>query len=443
MTEGKPMGLILRFAMPLLLGNLLQQFYSLIDATIVGRYLGVSALAGVGASTSVMFLILGFCNGCSGGFGIPVAQRFGAKDYSNMRRHVYNGVMLTVIISVIFAVLTSLFCRQILVAMKTPEAIMDEAYHYLLFTFLSIPFTFMYNTLSGMIRALGDSKTPFLFLALASLLNVVFDLLFILVFGWGVSGVAVATGLAQAISAWLCFRYMHKRFDILRMEPCEKRLSWPHIKELLWMGVPMGLQFSITAIGSIMIQSSNNALGTACVAAFTAANRIKMFFICALENLGVAMATYCGQNMGAKKMDRVLSGMKDSFVLMALYCVFSFSVLWLFARPLIEMFVTADHVDILDKSEQFLHTSACFHVMLGTLCLLRYSIQGLGFSRLAIISGVFEMLARILVSLYVVPVWGFDAICIGDPSAWIAAVIFLIPAFAHVYRTLKHRFSVS
>ena len=292
MTSGRPFPLILNFAFPLLLGNLLQQTYSLMDAAIVGKFLGINALASVGASTSVVFLILGFCNGCCGGFGIPVAQKFGARDYGMMRRFVAVSLQLAAVMSVVIAIVTSMFCSDILQMMQTPENILEDAYLYLLITFIGVPCTFFYNLLSSIIRALGDSKTPFWFLLFSTILNILLDLFCILILDWGVAGAAVATVFSQGVSAVLCYLYMMRHFEILKGTPTEHKFRGALAKTLLYIGVPMGLQFSITAIGSIMLQSANNALGTACVAAFTAAMRIKMFCMCPLESLGIAMATY-------------------------------------------------------------------------------------------------------------------------------------------------------
>lgn len=286
MTSGPCLPLIFNFTLPLLLGNMLQQTYSLIDAAIVGKFLGINALASVGASTSVVFLILGFCNGCCGGFGIPVAQKFGARDYVSMRRLVSVSLKLAGMMSVGIALITCLLCAFILRTMQTPENIFQDAYWYLLITFIGVPCTFFYNLLSSIIRALGDSKTPFWFLLFSTILNVLLDLLCILVFHWGVAGAAIATVFSQGVSAVLCYFYMYRKFEILRMQPADKRFRPELARQLIFVGVPMGLQFSITAIGSIMLQSANNALGTACVAAFTAAMRIKMFFLCMLESLG-------------------------------------------------------------------------------------------------------------------------------------------------------------
>ncbi len=329
LTEGAPLPLILNFTFPLLLGNILQQTYSLVDAVIVGRFLGINDLATIGASTSVVFLILGFCNGCCSGFGIPVAQKFGARDYESMRRYVSVSLQIATVMSVAIALITSLFCADILRSMQTPDNIFKGAYYYLLVTFIGVPCTFFYNLLSSIIRALGDSKTPFWFLLFSTILNIVLDLFCILVLKWGVAGAGIATVVSQGISALLCYLYMYKHFPILQGTADDRRFRLPIARNLLYIGVPMGLQFSITAIGSILLQSANNALGTACVAAFTAAMRIKMFVICAFESLGIAMATYTGQNYGAGKPERIWQGIKASTRLMLIYAVFTFALLML------------------------------------------------------------------------------------------------------------------
>lgn len=436
---GPALPLLLKFTMPLLMGNLLQQTYSLVDAAIVGKFLGIHSLASVGASTSVIFLILGFCNGCCGGFAIPVAQKFGACDYSTMRTFISVSQKLAVGMSVAVAFITSLLCADILRLMQTPQNIFDGAYQYLLVTFIGIPFTFFYNLLSSIIRALGDSKTPFWFLLLSTVLNIFLDLFFILMLGWGVAGAAIATVFSQGISAMLCYRYMYRKFEILQGTPQERRFCWKPARTLLAIGVPMGLQFSITAIGSIMLQSANNALGTACVAAFTSAMRIKMFFICTFESLGIAMATFSGQNYGAGRPERVWQGIKASTGIMLLYTVFTFVLLMAGAKNFALIFVEPTETEILRDTELFLHVACSFFPALGLLCILRYTIQGVGFTNLAMFSGVAEMIARIAVSLYAVPAFGFLAVCFGDPMAWVAADLFLIPAFACVYKRIKKR----
>ena len=437
MTSGATMPLIFKFTMPLLLGNVLQQTYSLIDAAIVGKFLGIGPLAAVGASSSVIFLILGFCNGCCCGFGIPVAQKFGARDYSTMRRYVYSGLKLTAWLSVAIAIVTSLMCGAILRWMSTPEGIFEDAYWYLLITFIGVPATFYYNLLSSIIRALGDSKTPFWFLLFSTVINVALDLFCIVTLGWGVAGAAIATVFSQALSAGLCYIYMMRKFDILMGNADERSLSRKHSVTLLKIGVPMGLQFSITAIGSIMLQSANNALGTDCVAAFTAAMRIKMFVICPCESLGIAMATFTGQNYGAGLPKRVWQGVKSSMAMVMIYVVVVSTVLLLWSEQISLLFVSESDTAIIRNSALFLHVAAYFFPLLALLCVLRYTIQGAGFTNFAMLSGVMEMIARTVVSVWFVPMFGYMAVCFGDSVAWIAADLFLVPAFVYVYKRIR------
>lgn len=437
MTSGASFPLILNFTLPLLLGNLLQQTYSLMDAAIVGKYLGINALASVGASTSVVFLILGFCTGCCSGFSIPVAQKFGARDYVTMRRFISVSLKISGVMSVVLAIITSLLCAYILRTMQTPENIFDGAYTYLLITFIGIPSIFFYNLLSGIIRALGDSKTPFWFLLLSSVLNIILDLFCIIVLGWGVAGAAIATVFSQGVSSVLCYIYMNRKYEILKTTPSERRFRSDIARQLLGIGVPMGLQFSITAIGSIMLQSANNALGTACVAAFTAAMRIKMFFMCALDSLGIAMATYSGQNYGAGKPIRIWQGIKSSYVMMLVYVAAINMIIWCFAEKFALLFIDPSETEVIKDTALFLHINLSFFPLLGSLIILRYTIQGAGYTKLAMFSGVSEMIARIMVSLVVVPLFGYLGVCYGDPTAWLFANLFLTPAFIYVYRQLK------
>lgn len=437
MTSGASFPLILNFTLPLLLGNLLQQTYSLMDAAIVGKYLGINALASVGASTSVVFLILGFCTGCCSGFSIPVAQKFGARDYVTMRRFISVSLKISGVMSVALAIITSLLCAYILRTMQTPENIFDGAYSYLLITFIGIPSIFFYNLLSGIIRALGDSKTPFWFLLLSSVLNIILDLFCIIVLGWGVAGAAIATVFSQGVSSVLCYIYMNRKYEILKTTPSERRFRSDIARQLLGIGVPMGLQFSITAIGSIMLQSANNALGTACVAAFTAAMRIKMFFMCALDSLGIAMATYSGQNYGAGKPIRIWQGIKSSYVMMLVYVAAINIIIWCFAEKFALLFIDPSETEVIKDTALFLHINLSFFPLLGSLIILRYTIQGAGYTKLAMFSGVSEMIARIMVSLVVVPLFGYLGVCYGDPTAWLFANLFLTPAFIYVYRRLK------
>lgn len=448
MTVGRPGLLILAFVLPLLGGNLLQQFYSLVDAAIVGRFIGTGALAGVGASSSVLFLILGFCTGLAGGMGIPVSQSFGAHDYDRLRSYVFNSLLLSAGMSLLLTVGSALLCRPILEWMQTPGQIMSDAYAYLFCTFLSIPVMLFLNVLLSVLRALGDSRTPFFILLFTSLLNVGGDFVAILLLGWGVAGAALATALSMLAGCLLAARSLSRVAVLSGFMRCS--VNARHMDTLLGSGVPMGLQFSITAIGSIMLQSANNGLGTVCVAAFTAAMRIKACFICVLENLGVALATYCGQNRGAARaaqsprqsvyyLDRIRHGILSSLGMMLVYCAFCVAVLWPFSWDITAWFVGYGETDILTHSRHFMRVTSLCYPALGVLLVFRYSLQSIGFTKVAMISGVNELLARALVSVFLVPEFGFAGVCWGDPSAWLAADCFLVPTFVSVLWSMRRK----
>ena len=437
MTVGSPARGILHFALPLVLGYILQQMYQVIDAAIVGRWIGVGALAAVGASSSINFLVMGFCNGSCAGFAIPVAQAFGGKDYHKMRSYVANALRIAVVFAAVITLLTCMFCTKILGLVNTPADIFHDAWTFLFLQFLAIPFTMGYNLLSGFIRALGNSKQPFYFLIIASLINITLDVLLILVMGMGVAGAGVATLLSQALATLLCWLYICGKMRLLIPTEEECRYDNKRVSILLNNGVPMGLQFSITGIGIIMLQSANNALGTVCVASFTAAMRIKYLFTCVFENIGVAMATYCGQNIGACKLDRVRRGVKDAIAIMLVYFVLTVIFIYPFADEMMMLFVKSGEQEVIDNAAMLMRIANYFYPALGLLTIFRYSIQGLGYSNLSMMSGVMEMIARCGVSLWLVPALAFKGVCLGDPVAWVFADLFLIPAFLWLYHHLK------
>ncbi len=440
MTVGKPTAKIVSFALPLIMGYILQQVYLIVDAAIVGRWIGVGALAAVGASSSIMFLIMGFCNGSCAGFSIPIAQSFGAKDYSKMRAYVANALRVATVIAVVLTVITCIFCNRILRVVNTPEDIFHDASVFLFLQFLTIPFTIAFNLLAGFIRALGNSRQPFYFLIAASLLNVLLDVLLILVIGLGVEGAGIATLLSQLFSALLCVVYIRKHLQVLIPTGSERAYQDKMVGRLLNAGIPMGLQFSITGIGIIMLQSANNALGTVYVAAFTASMRVKYLFTCVFENIGVAMATYCGQNVGAWKLQRIITGVRSAIIIMLAYFVFTMLIIYPFADEMMMAFVdnsSASSTAIVENAAMFMRIANYFYPVLGLLTILRYSIQGMGYSNLSMLSGVMEMIARCGVSLWIVPMFHFLGVCYGDPVAWVSADLFLIPAFIYVYRRLR------
>ena len=437
LTVGSPTRLILGFSLPLLLGMLFQQVYSLMDTIIVGKFLSVSALAAVGSTGSICFLIIGFCQGVCAGFSLPIAQRFGAKDEKGLKKYVGNSAIVSVIIAVILTTLTVLLCSHILTWMRTPDDIYDLAYQYLIVIFAGIPATILYNLLSGYLRSLGNSVIPVIFLVISAVLNIGLDLLFILAFKMGVFGAAFATVLSQAISGILCLIYIMKKVSLLHVSRSDWKLDTQYVKNLVIMGFPMGFQYSITAIGSVILQSAVNTLGSIAVASMTAASKISLFVMCPFDALGSTMATYSGQNVGAGKFDRVKKGLISASTIGSVYAVIIFIVLFFTSNYLIYMFVDPSETAVITQAHQFLLTNAIFYVPLVLVNTVRFSIQGMGFSGFAMFAGVAEMIARSLVGLAFVPIFGFAAACFASPLAWIFADAFLVPAFIHCLNKLK------
>ncbi|MBQ9308704.1 MAG: MATE family efflux transporter [Clostridia bacterium] len=443
LTQGNPMKLILGFAAPLLFGFLFQQFYSFVDTAIVGKYLGAAKLAAVGDTGSINFLVLGFCQGACAGFAIPIAQAFGAKDEHEMRRCVAASVYLSAFLSILMAILTSLLCPVMLRAMNTPEEIIADSVAYIRIIFMGIPVTILYNMASGILRSLGDSKTPVFFLILASLVNVVLDLFFIIYVKMDVAGAAVATLISQLVSGVGCILVMVRRFPMLRLSSEERRPDPALMKSLLLTGLPMGLQYSITAIGSVIVQWSVNGLGVDAVAAIAAASKLSMFFACVFDALSTTMATYAGQNMGARKVDRIDHGLRDAAIIGTIYCIAAFLVILLLGPSLLGLFINRyTDPEVMRMATTFIRMNGAFYIPLLFVNILRLSIQGMGYTKIAMIAGVFEMVARTLVAVLLVPVLGFTGACLANPAAWIMADLFLVPCYIRVIRAVRMRLHV-
>ena len=409
----------------------------MVDTIVVGKFLGVSALASVGSTGSINFMINGFCIGVCSGFAIPIAQRFGAGDYHGLRKFTANAGWLSAAFAVVMTAVVGVLCMDILRWMQTPEDIIQGAYDYIFIIFLGIPVTYLYNMLSGIIRSLGDSRTPVYFLLLSSVMNIFLDVFTILVMGMGVDGPAYATVVSQGISGLLCLVYMIKHYPVLKMTEEEKKPDPNMMKILCSMGIPMGLQYSITAIGSVVLQAAVNSLGSMAVAAVSAGNKVSMFFCCPFDALGGTMATFAGQNVGAGKLDRVREGVKMASIIGIVYSVIAFAVLALGGKYIALLFLDAGETEIIDQVSIFLIGNSMFYIPLVFVNVVRFAIQGMGFSTFAILAGVCEMAARTFVGFFLVPIFGYLPICIASPLAWICADLFLIPAFYHCLKKLK------
>ena len=442
LTTGNPMKLILCFTLPTLFGMLFQQMYNMVDAMIVGKLLGAQALAAVGATGSISFLVIGFCTGVCGGFAIPVAQQMGAENHSQMRRYAANAAYLSAILAVVMTIATGLLCGRVLTAMDTPADIYWDSYRYIFIIFMGIPATYLYNLLSSVIRSLGDSKTPVYFLALSSVLNIALDVVLILHTGLGVAGAAVATVISQGISGLACFVYVRLRFPILRLNREEGRPDAAISGNLLAMGLPMGLQYSVTAVGSIVLQSAVNGLGSLYVAAVATGAKLFQLLACPYDAMGTAMATYCGQNVGAGKLDRLGRGIRDCSLMGLIYAAAAALAMVLFAPFCAMWFIDPQEEEaalLVALVSRYIRISTAFFFPLALVNIVRFSIQGMGFSTFAILAGVLEMIARSVVGRCFVPVLGFEAACFASPAAWLCADLFLIPACVFCIHHLRHR----
>ena len=426
------MKLILSFMLPLVFGLLFQQVYSMVDTIVVGKFLGVDALAGVGSTGSITFLVLGLCNGVCAGFAIPVAQKFGQRDFDGLRRFVGNMIWLGSAIALTVTLVTTTGCRAILTAMNTPESTFAYAYDYIFLIFLGIPATMLYNLLSGILRSLGDSRTPLMFLIFSSLLNVALDVVCVVTLKMGVAGAGWATLVSQLISGLLCLWYMSRKFPILHLKKENLRWRGYYVKRLLIMGLPMGLQYSITAIGSILLQTAVNGLGAVAMAAVASSSKVTNLFATPFDAMGTMAATYAGQNLGAGKLERVQEGVKDCCILGVVYSLAALAVMYFGGAQMTALFLdskdVASSAQILPLARQLLVINAAFYIPLLGVNLFRFTIQGLGYSNLAVVAGVFEMIARGAVA-GLVSVFGFIAVCYASPAAWALADCFLIPAY--------------
>ncbi len=444
MTSGKPLSLILSFCIPMVFGNILQQLYNMADTIIVGRCINSGALAALGATGSVCFLVIGFATGLCTGLSIPVAQMYGAGNHKAMRSYMLNAAYIAAFVAAVLTVLTMVFCRPLLRLMQTPDSILDDAHSYLFVMFAGLAATILYNLLAGFLRAMGDSKTPLIFLAISSVLNIGLDFVMIMAFDLGVMGAGLATVIAQGISALLCLYYMYKNYDILTFEKDEFAFRPDYCGKLCSVSLPMACQFSITAIGSIILQAAVNGFGPAVIASVTAAQKIQTIVIGPMESLGITMATYCGQNLGAGRIDRIRDGLKCSVRVGLLYSLAACAFAFFLGKYIVYGFVSTEEADfaaILDYAAYYLRVNGIFYPTLAVLFVLRNALQGMGYSFLPMSAGILELAARMFAAWVLVASMGYLGVCLASPVAWIAADILLVSATVYAMVTLPKKFS--
>lgn len=439
MTTGSPLKNIVKFCLPLMIGNLFQQFYNMADTIIVGQFVGKNALSAVGSVGPLNFLVIGSVIGLCTGFAIPIAQRFGAQDIHNLKKFVANIIYTAAVLAGVLTALFVFLTKPLLKFVNTPAEIYDEAYSYIGIIFAGIGATILYNLLASVVRALGDSRTPLYFLLFSSFLNVGLDLLLIIVFHMGVRGAAIATVISQFVSGVLCFIYVKRSFPILHITKETKALDFSCISYLMKNGLPMALQFSITAIGSVMLQSCVNGLGADSIAAITIGGKTQLMIVLPAETIGITMATYCGQNLGAKKFDRIEKGVKRGVALAFGYAIIGFCVAQFLGPYISLLFIDGSETEVIRLAQQYINAGSYFYLILSLLFVLRNALQGLGYSLTAMTTGAFELVSRGVMGFGFVNTIGYAAACVANPVAWTVADLFLIPAYIIASRKVKKR----
>ena len=438
MTTGNPVKLILLFSIPLLIGNIFQQFYSMVDTIIVGRFVGVEALAAVGTTGSMVFLVNGFVMGLTSGFAVLISQKYGAKDEAGVKKAVASSITLSIIATIIVTFISVISAKPLLTLMNTPSNIMKDASTYIIILYAGNVAIIFYNMMAAILRALGDSKTPLYFLIVSSVLNIILDLVLIINFKMGVAGAAYATVVSQGVSALLCVIYTYKKYKILRLKKEDFKVKKKYYRRHLKVGIPMALQFSITAIGIMTVQSAINIFGSTVIASYAASSKVLQLVMQPATTLGVTMATYCGQNIGAKRYDRIKLGVKKCVQISIITSLISAMVLIFLGKYFVMMFVSNPDAEILSYAQQVLNISAIFFIPLGLIFVYRNALQGIGDSFIPMMAVVYELVARAVVAFTLPKVLEFMGICLADPVAWFAAVIPLAYTYYKREKSFKY-----
>lgn len=438
LTKGSPAKLILLFTVPLLIGNVFQQFYNMIDMIIVGQTLGKNALAAVGATGSLTFLIIGFAQGLTAGLAIITAQRYGAKDYRGLKKSFAASVVISLVVTVILTVLSLLFIRPMLQLMQTPPEIIDQAQTFISIILLGIFASVSFNLLSNVIRALGDSRTPLFFLIIAVIINVVLDLIFIIYFGMGVEGAAIATVIAQVSSSVLCLVYIKKKMPLLQLRKKDFNFDKEEFRVHLNAALPMAFQSSIIAVGAIVLQAALNSLGTDVVAAQAAAGRIDQFANQPMMSFGIAMATFTAQNYGAKEYGRILQGVRQTLLMSVGFSLLAGAIVIFFGHFFVQLFVSPSETHVFELAQTYFNINGSLYWILAVLFILRYTLQGLGQSKIPTIAGMMELLMRSFAAIVLTGMGGYPGAAAASPLAWIGSVAVLLYSYMRSMKQLKH-----
>ena len=436
LITGRPWRVILLFSVPLLIGNVVQQLYQFVDTIVVGRWLGVDSLAAVGATGSLIFLVIGFAWGLASGFAIPTAQAFGAGDARGVSRSVATGTLLTAATSVILTVVGPLIARPCLELLQTPPELIAEATTFTQVTFIGGSTIMFFNYLAAIIRSIGDSTTPLVFLTISCGLNVGLVILMVGPLGWGVAGAAMATVIAQAISVVLCLGYLWRRLPVLHVHRDDWKVSRADALEHLRLGLPMGFQASIIAIGALAVQVALNTLGADAVAAYTAASRVDGLAVALLQSLGLAVSMFVAQNHGGGRPDRIRRGVTQATWISVAAAIVLGALLIAFGAVLVEMFVGEGSGEVVGLAAQMLAINGATYWILGILFVLRGALQGLGHTLIPTVTGVIELVMRVGAAVVLGSIFGFIGVAASNPIAWLGAVVVLAPAYIHAHRRL-------
>ncbi len=439
MTRGNPLPIILKFTLPLLIGNVFQQLYNMVDTIIVGRFVGPDALAAVGSTGTIMFLVIGFSQGMSTGFTVLTSQRFGAGDSNGARRSVANGILLSALVILFMTAVSLSFMKPLLKLMNTPENILEDAHTYISIICIGIVANVFYNLFSSFLRSVGNSRIPLMFLLFSASLNVVLDLMFIINLKMGVAGAAWATNVSQGISAVLCIFYICKKVPVLTPERHHWKLNQSDTRHQLSVGIPMALQFGITASGTMIMQSAINLFGSTAVASYTAASKFQSMVVQGMIAMGQTMATYAGQNFGKRDFKRIRLGVRLALGTEILYALFCSALVCLSLPYILKLFFSGN-VDItvmLPWAKTYTCLCAAFYIPLGTIFIFRNTMQGCGYGFLPMMGGVVELAARLVTAALAVRLVSFSLSCACDPAAWTSAAIFTGISYIYVMRKVE------
>lgn len=436
LTQGNVAKLLLFFAFPTLLSNVFQQFYNLADTAIAGHILGDNALVAIGASSTINSLVLSFAWGLNGGFGIIIAQCFGAKDFKKLKKSVAISLSINVLFSLIVCIFSIFMSWPMLQALNTPAARLNEANSYISVILVFIIVPMLYNLEAVILRSLGDSKTPLYFLIFSSVLNIILDYVLIKFTHMGVKGAAVATVLAQLLSVILCFVVILKNFKIIRLKKNDFHFSASLFKNMMSAGMAMAVMNSIFSIGSIIMQGSINALGEDVIAAHLGSRKVAEMFMQPLVTIGTACSTFVGQNYGALKIGRIKASIKYSTIYSLIWSVFTFFILWFFGGQIARLVTGSASQVVFDNTQMYLRINAPFYFVLGLLFTLRFSIQSVDRKMPPIISSSMELASKIAAAYLFIPLWGYLGACIAEPLSWTLGAIYLLFVFKKEFKRL-------